>query len=254
MATENPTFFVVPDEPHKGRSGLLQAFPDAFALWSLFVFVPPLVKAVYLVDDPIVVFWMGDGLKVVPFLPILFIAIGHLLHQRRRAPSKVAVLLSLIGSSLTLGFAANRIAVRALVLGDRFEASDCDPFAEKHKLQVSWQAASDYRAGCEPSGPSGSTIQSCPGYEEELAKHPDWAVLAHLEVEFECGGWCEPRKPLWTLGARRDSCSTVAAQIFSDKVMEQAIQVVVYSVAVLVLTSVTLILLGPSLRDRGLDW
>merc|ERR550514_2588124 len=117
MMTESPRFFGIPAEHNKGQSGLLQAFPDAFALWCLFVFVPPLVKTVYLVDDPLVVFWMGDGLKVVPFLPILLIAIGHLLHQRRRAPSKGAVILSLVGSSLTLGFVANRIAVRALVLG-----------------------------------------------------------------------------------------------------------------------------------------
>jgi len=266
MASDNMNLVGISAEQDKGQSGLLQVFPDLFAIWCFLLFVPPLVKTVYLVDDPVISFWMSDYVKVVVVVPVAFIAIGHFIHQRRRAPSKGAVILSLVGSSLALAFVANRIAVKALVLGDRFAATDCDVLAEKHELQVSWQAARDYYATCEPESSNSLrlvnvsaavrdyTIQSCAGYEEESAKHPAWGVLEHLEVEYECGGWCETRKPLWSLGERRDSCSIAVSQVFSDRIMQQAIEVAVYSVAVLTLTAVSLILLGPSLRDRGLEW
>mmetsp|Transcript_16084 Transcript_16084/g.50537 ORF Transcript_16084/g.50537 Transcript_16084/m.50537 type:complete len:280 (+) Transcript_16084:116-955(+) len=235
---------------------LWELFPEAFACGCLLLFAAPVVKTFDLAFDPLVLHWVGDGLKVVAALPLVFVAVGYALHRAWHRPSKIAVILSLLGSSLMLGFQAHRLAMMSMELGDRFAASDCATFPAKYALEREWQRASQFHATCKRNSADGRSlmVQECPGYALEAPQHPSWDFLKTLETTYGCAGWCKEHEPLWTLSKPQDSCSFATAFVMGVKIHPTANQVFVYCVAVLILTSAALLLAGPWLHERGVQW
>lgn len=240
-----------PVDPSRKTINILRVFPEGFSAWCLILFTPPVLKGFYLAGDPLVSSWMGSGPQAVFALPLLFIVIAYIIHKVKATPRKRAIILSLVGSSLALGVQANRIGVTALKLGSTFTASDCQQYMGKYELESAWQKAQKFRAAC--SFGEEHLIQRCPGYEQEAVNNPVWTLLWKMEHEYMCAGWCEPEVPLWTFGHVKDSCSTVVAQLLSETSRDST-QIVIHSMIVLALSTVTLIALGPSLRERGIDW
>lgn len=229
--------------------------PEAFTCGCLLIFVGPMVKSFHLAYDPLVIHWVGDWPKLAAASPLVLVALGYSLHRARGRLSKAGVLLSLLGSSVVLGLMAHRLAMASLELGDRFAASDCTTFPGKSALERDWKEASRFHAACRTSIQMESfVVQDCRGYEAERVQHPSWAFLKRLEETYGCAGFCTTERRLWTLGNAEDGCSSVTAFVMSAKIHPTANQVFVYSVAVLLLTSLVLFLLGPWLRERGYEW
>merc|ERR1719329_342179 len=98
-------------------------------------------------------------------------------------------------------------------------------------------------------------IDECEGYSEAVAQHPAWRYLEAMEERNACGGWCVASTPLWTGALRggQDSCVAVAAEIMYAKAQHATAQVVVYTLILIALTSIGLIVVGPDLRNRGIE-
>jgi len=245
---------LTPTDPDKRSVDIVRVFPEVFAIASFLAFVPPIVKSVYLAYDPLVSYWLGDSPKAFAVLPMLFIVISYAIQGAKRAPRRGAIALSLIGSSVALGVQANNIAVNALQLSNSFAASDCEFFTKKYELERDWIAARDLRETCSKEIGEDYLIQHCPQYREGRFQHAGWDFLSSMETRYSCGGWCRPSSPLWTSRQTRDSCSTVVSQVLSAKVVRDSIQIVVYNIVVLTLSTISLIMLGPTVHERGFQW
>eukprot|EP00421_Protoceratium_reticulatum_P051073 CAMPEP_0168433324 /NCGR_PEP_ID=MMETSP0228-20121227/39342_1 /TAXON_ID=133427 /ORGANISM="Protoceratium reticulatum, Strain CCCM 535 (=CCMP 1889)" /LENGTH=252 /DNA_ID=CAMNT_0008447467 /DNA_START=103 /DNA_END=858 /DNA_ORIENTATION=+ len=228
---------------------LLPIFPNAYSLCCALLFLAPVVKCIVLAFDPLVEHWLGDGPKIVMVLPVVFIGASHIIHMSTRTLRKRALVLSLIGPSLALGIQANRIAVKALQLGTTLSALDCQPYSLKHELEGEWKAAKDFHDSC-----ADMRVQDCPGYFDHAVHHPGWRFLLTMEQTYACAGWCEPREPLWTAEHVNDSCSTVASQVLSGKILRDSMQVAIYNIVVLTLSTMVLITMAPSLQSEGMEW
>lgn len=240
--------------------GGLPYFNNAFSTCCTLLFTAPVVKAIFLVNDPLVSFWLGFRPKVVVLMPIVFIFVSYLIQQVAGSPMKRALVLNLIGGSLVLGLQANQIAVNALVLSNSFAASDCENYTLKYGFENAWLAAHEFRKGCSPNtrdplAPDDGLIQHCEGYKKEATTRPAWAFLWNLEERYACAGWCKPREPLWVIShTTQDSCSTVVAQVLSAKIQRDSMQLAIYNIIMLTISVVAIIGLGPTLKAHGIGW
>lgn len=239
-------------EPKKHQPNGLHMLPEMFTFLCFLIFIPPHVTSIHVTMDPNVRFWMGDTLHIIAlFLSPMLIIAGHIPYRLRGAPSKLAIVLSMIGPSIVFGILSNHILTKALNYGNQFAANDCKPPSEKFDLEESWRVARTFYAGCsvqEDVNPKEYLIHNCIGYYERNSNNSAWQYLAQVEVKYRCGGWCALNQTLWTFNVAQDSCSTAISQVMSGKVVSKALQVVVYSIFLLALSSISLILLGPSLR------
>merc|ERR1719203_2548174 len=94
-------------------------------------------------------------------------------------------------------------------------------------------------------------IVDCIGYEKQLAVNQYWSYLADLEEDHSCAGWCQPSQPLWTFKVVKDSCTALVADILHQNVQWCMLQVVVYTALAFALCSITLIMVGPIMRNIG---
>mmetsp|Transcript_1996 Transcript_1996/g.5288 ORF Transcript_1996/g.5288 Transcript_1996/m.5288 type:complete len:268 (-) Transcript_1996:41-844(-) len=256
-------------DPRK-QFDLLRVFPMAFTLTGLLLFTSPVVKCIDLAFDQDCYYWMGHAPQVVSFVPIVLLLLVHGLNSLRGQPSRVAVVMGFIGSCLVLVVLFERYMGRGTELGNRFISNDCRSFPAKYQLEREWQAASKFHSECRRPGhlldgapalaPFGVSsvsgmIEDCPGYKDELLRHPDWGYLAGLERRHLCGGWCEPGPQLWgfadTPGVR---CSAVVGDVMTAKVQRLGTQLFIYCLLILGITTWVLIYLGPHIRALGIDW
>uniref|UniRef100_A0A7S4V581 Uncharacterized protein n=1 Tax=Alexandrium monilatum TaxID=311494 RepID=A0A7S4V581_9DINO len=245
---------LAPTDAGKRTINIAGIFPEVFVASCLLLFTPPVVKSVYLAFDPLVSYWFDFKTKVVVALPAVFIGAGYVMQALRRAPRRGAIALSLLGPSMALAVQANNIAANALELSNDFAASDCEPFTRKYPLESSWQAASDFQKQCWSKVGEEYLLIHCHDYSEHAFKHPGWAFLENMEHRYVCSGWCHHRAPLWTTLPTADSCSTVVSQVLFAKVLRDSVQVVIYNFIVICLSIVALVLLGPTMREKGFDW
>lgn len=237
---------------------MVELFPQMFTFVSLLSVSAPLLKTFSFAYDPGVVRWIGVGPMVATALSLLLVAVGAEIHRRLGRPHKMAVVISLVGSSLVLVLVGNQALMNAYEYGDKFAASDCHSFTEKYEIERSWRSARDFYTDCQSltwSGPY--LISDCPDYGSRLVENPDWRYLHELEKAYSCGGWCTPQPPLWTSQgkkAARDACGTVIGEVLETKVKYLSKQLVAYGLVVLAASVVFLILAGPSIREQGIRW
>merc|ERR1740117_1893661 len=152
----------------------------------------------------------------------------------------------------------------------RLISDECSATHKKAQLQRSWEAAYYSFEECI------NTTLSRPGSDVpvdkiyEYFRFPDcqeyahaaktsnysssWTYLLLLEEQEACHGWCYPGQQIWSAAPAKDSCSTVVASAFKYLVKPHAREVALCQVFVLFFSSVTLLFVGPKLRERGYDW
>jgi len=242
-------------DPRK-QFDLLRVFPTAFTICTLLLFTSPLVKCIDLAFDTDCSFWMGHAPQVCAFVPLVLISGAHAVHVVRGRPSRLAVVVSLIGSSLVLLVLFMRYMGRGMELGTRFISNDCRTFPSKYKLEGEWQAARAFHEACiEKSGVAHVMIEDCTGYQDDLKKHPEWHYLASLERRHLCGGWCDVGPQLWgfedTPGV---PCSHIVGDVMWAKVERLGTQLFFFFLIVLTITTFVLVYLGPHIRALDVDW
>jgi len=248
---------IVSQELEWSNVDIWRLFSDFFTIWCAFVFLAPFVKCASYTQDINVRYWMGVMPSIVSWMAVLLILVGTCIHRITRAPSKVAVLISMVGASLTLALTANDLIADSYRLRNTFAASDCRTADAKYELEEAWQAAYVFRESCQAAVGNRTsrlrTIEYCPGYSAMLTKHlSSWRYLAELEEAYMCAGWCRPSTPVWSAGVElRDPCSAVVAEILTAKVLPFATQVSIFGIVKATLTVVFLILMGTSMRHRG---
>mmetsp|Transcript_97428 Transcript_97428/g.275562 ORF Transcript_97428/g.275562 Transcript_97428/m.275562 type:complete len:276 (+) Transcript_97428:163-990(+) len=231
-------------------------FPAAFTFWCLLVFAGPVMKSMTLAYEPSVSFWMGRMPRYIVLMPAVLIFLGHCVHRVRGAPSRLAVIISLIGSSSVLIFLGNKVFMNAYHFANAFAASDCEPGTDKYMLEASWQRARDFSETCYSGtrGTQGHVITDCSSYEEAARDNPSWAYLRKIELDYGCGGWCAPGPGLWVKGAVLDPCSAVVSEVLTAKVERLSTQVIAFCLIVAALTAVFIIILGPDIPNRRVSF
>lgn len=236
---------------------VMETFPTLFTTFCFGTFITPIILSYHVGRDPQVLFWIGDYINWVIFLPVLYVW-AHIYHTMYRVPSKVVVVICLIGSCIVILVLGEHVLLDAYGRANELTARDCETFPRKMQLQRSWEAARTYYANCMTSmaGDLGISYESavatyrigdCSDYPTQLDQNSDWTYLASLEEQHLCAGWCEPGHAIWTLGTVRDSCSSTVADIMNNKIRWTMLQVVVYTVIVLCLASVMLVAIGPNI-------
>jgi len=253
-----------------GEMSLMRMFPYIFTFCCVMAFMVPIWLTVHLGEDRNVQFFLGSYNRYAMLLPLVFV-VGHMWHIQRRQPYKPAVLLCLLVPSIVLMALNDATMTVASDMADQLFSTDCDTFKEKRDLQRAWDAAYELYANClqdtvklTPASKNltmedaiaNYRIQDCAEYSNHhYANKKEWEYLWYLEEEHECAGWCNFGHQIWSFHKEpRDSCSNAASQVFFGKVGRISQQVLLYSVLVLVTTSVSLIGAGPMLRSRGIDW
>jgi len=250
--------------------GYSRMLPTAFIFCCFVVFATPMALTIALGYDSSVQYWIGSWGLMSFAIPVLFAA-GHLVHLERGFPRKPVVLLcTLFPAVLFLIIGDIHLSV-AYDLSDQLFSTDCDTFDSKRVLQKSWERASDLYEKCitktvHNQGTKHNLtmvtafdlyrIQHCEEYEQALKENQEhWDYLRHLEEHHHCSGWCEPgAKRLWTYKGVRDSCSVAVGAVLRFKVQRIAMQVVAYSVGIIVLVTIVLVIVGPMIRAAGMPW
>jgi len=250
--------------------GYSRMLPTAFIFCCFVIFATPMALTIALGYDSSVQYWIGPWGLMSFGVPVLFAA-GHLVHLERGFPRKPVVLLcTLFPAILFLIIGDIHLSV-AYDLSDQLFSTDCDTFDSKRVLDRSWKRAHELYVKCitktvENSGGKHNItiakafdlyrIHHCEEYETAHREEKEqWDYLRHLEENHHCSGWCESgSRRLWTYKGVRDPCSTAVGTVLKFKVQRIAMQVVVYSVCVIVLVTVVLVLVGPMIRAAGMPW
>lgn len=262
---EGPAVFARPSSPPRklvlsvyGKPlNVMEMFPSLFTTFCFAVFGTPIVLCHHVGRDPQVLFWIGDYIDWVLFLPLLFVW-AHIYHVIFRVPSKFVMVICLIGSCVVILYACQHVMLDAYDNANAFTAIDCDTFPQKMELQRSWEAAHTFYDNCmtemademDITYESAATmyrIEDCADYVTQLGRNPDWGYLAELEEQHLCSGWCERGEAIWTLSETRDSCSSTVGDIMHSQIRFTMLQVLVYTFVVLFVISVMLVTLGPTL-------
>lgn len=240
-------------------------FPTAFLLFSLAVFVMPIYLVWSVGEDPNTKQWLPRITRLVMILPVVYF-ITFWVHVFKRAPSRLFITLSLIGSCVMLLIISDGLLIDAYEKGPMFASvGDCMSWGEKRAIEQQWEFARTYYANCmndmskKQSLPFAAAvhdlrIQDCPTYANVSAVHPGWAYLEYLETTQHCGGWCTASPPIWTKGNVQDACSPIVAQIIQDKIAYSLKQVCVYSVFTLFVVTAMFIGVPPFLKRHGIEW
>jgi len=236
---------------------VMEMFPALFTAFCLATFMTPIVLSVHIGRDPQVLFWIGNSINWVIYLPVFYLG-SYAYHTFYRLPCKMVMVVCLIGSCVTLLVLCDRVLLAAYDRANEFAARDCDTFPTKRELQREWEGAHAFYISCVSAMAAENSmnletayasyrITDCQGYEAQLVEHPRWAYLGQLEEQQHCSGWCERAQPLWVGGDVKDSCSAVVADIMMNKIQWTMMQVLVYTLVVLAILSVLLVSVGPTL-------
>lgn len=241
---------------------IVGAFPTAFTLFCLAAFLVPIWTCVHLSNDPNVKYWMGGRfLAATAWLPVLYIA-SHVVHTMKGGPVKSAIMACVCGSCVILALAAQLALRDADRLIADFSAEECSSSAGKTALQWQWREAQTFFDNCASTWAAQHAVSveeakrqvritECAGYTEEAtkaARRGSWDYLQGLEERYHCSGWCEEAPSMWSSGLTQDACSPAVALVLRSNVRWTAVQVVLYSAVVFVLSSVSLMSVLPVLK------
>lgn len=255
---------------------LLKMFPPAFTMVCCLVFLVPTWLIMMVARDPALSYFSSSWSLIVLVIPIVILSV-HYVHMQRGIPNKYAVIAGLIVPSVLLLVTANRQYMTAVDKMDKLFSVDCDTFPEKRTLQHAWEDAYNIYTQCLKSTAASSNysiavlqshfrVQDCQEYQETLAGFTngahaggpnyakEWAYLSHLEDNQYCAGWCYHGQALWSSRPNKDACSVVVSHVYGSHVRPHTLQVAVVMLAMLGVTAVVLIMMGPAMRKNGIDW
>mmetsp|Transcript_135481 Transcript_135481/g.377330 ORF Transcript_135481/g.377330 Transcript_135481/m.377330 type:complete len:264 (-) Transcript_135481:51-842(-) len=243
------------EQPQK-TFDLLRVFPMGFTFCCLILLGPPTIKCIDITFDPDFTFWCGRVPRVFTFLPLVFILIALWRHLIRKAPSRLAVSLGLLGSSVAVMVLAIFFLEEGTSRGSILLYASCSS-----ELERSWQRARALFAHCLHTrhyaiDPITLSLNECPGYAEvELEEVESWQYFAQVEHRHDCGGWCQAGPQLWGLSFQdTTACSRAVGDVFVYRIKPIGLQLLLYSFTLLILTTLGMVAWGPRLRRLGLDW
>lgn len=238
--------------------------PTGFIFFCFVVFATPMAHMIALGNDRTVQYWIGYWGLAAYVVPVV-LTLGHVAHLSWGFPRKPVVLMcTLFPGVLFLIIGDIHLSV-SYDLADQLFSTDCDTFESKRVLDRAWQSAHELYTGClnrtvKSGKQKNLTMQSayatyrvhhCEEYQDALRQHQaEWEYLRYAEETLHCSGWCYPDIQLWSYKHTRDSCSIATATTVKFTVQRLALQVVAYSVVVIVLTTIALVFLGPRI-DQG---
>lgn len=240
-------------------------FPTAFTFICFVAFGPPVVSALVLAQDPSVRYFVGRWGLLALMVPLLLI-VCHLLHLKEGRPRRVIVLISTITPCILFIIIGNVHAVVAGDLASRLYSTDCTTFDVKRELNKEWLAAEEAYTAClgETVPHLGLTVDDslklfrlhhCKEYPTNFTEHREaWAYLRELEEHQACSGWCTVGTRLWSYNNPHDSCSVAAATVLDFKIRRISVRMITYTAFALVVILITLLLVGPVIRQAGSDW
>lgn len=242
----------------EGKINIIRVFPMGFTLFCLLVFTPLVIKSLDSAFDPDWMFLVGDFNCVCCFLPIFFIVGAHVRHFIRKAPSRFAVLLGIFGPGVVMLVSSVVFIEEASTIGVRLVTDDCHKFAAKSELEKAWQSAYSYLQECISQHDNALfpivTLEDCPDYAQKEDRM--WRYLKSAEKRHMCGGWCSTELELWGGNSARltGSCSTAVGDSLLNKIKVVGLQILLYTILLLVVVSLAVVVWGPKLRSSGIDW
>jgi len=249
----------------KSHTDFASVFPAAFTMICTLLFILPLNTLINVSRNPAVRYFSGPACWFLLIIPIIIIVV-HVIHVRKGAPSKYAIILALVLPSLLLLIFANYQATSAANKGDKLFSTDCDTFAIKSELQSSWEAAYNVYMECLNQTAAGDSfsvpqlaqtfrIQDCTNYAPDMSGHQKaWAYLRNLEEKYQCSGWCYHAQQLWSTKHSKDGCAVTVSSVYKYYVRPHASQVTLMMLLTLLVTVVMLALFGEKIRAHGFDW
>lgn len=244
--------------------GMVKFFPSTFLLFSLSLFIMPIYLVLYIAIGVNEKRWLPGGSMVVVILPIMYF-LTFCWHTATRRPSRICIMLSLLGSCVTLLVLSNITLNAASQTAPMLGSTDCLSWPAKRDVQSQWDQARTFYASCVSAKAKKDKLKfaaaadvlrmrDCPDYDKQAADHPDWSYLEHLEDTQRCSGWCKFEPPLWTRKQTQDPCSPAASLVIRDKAEHSMKQVAIYTVITLCAVGLVLVSITPLLAKYGLEW
>eukprot|EP00403_Amphidinium_massartii_P020117 CAMPEP_0178415358 /NCGR_PEP_ID=MMETSP0689_2-20121128/23510_1 /TAXON_ID=160604 /ORGANISM="Amphidinium massartii, Strain CS-259" /LENGTH=321 /DNA_ID=CAMNT_0020036675 /DNA_START=296 /DNA_END=1258 /DNA_ORIENTATION=+ len=238
-----------------GGAARWAVFPQVFTAVCFAMFGVPVTLCLYLHFDRDVQFWIGTHLLLVVFLPLMFLA-THCFHNMTGRPSRVGILLCMIGSSGLLIVLTDILMVKSRALTTELLAQDCSNSGRKYDVEMQYQQALGFYSNCTQARAQAEgttvaqqvathTIEACDGYDTQLSANTAWPYLAALETSEGCAGWCTRGQPVWTFNAAKDSCSLAAGANLEYKVYTLLFKAFCYSIVAFGFSAVFLVLVAP---------
>lgn len=176
------------------------------------------------------------GICVPMWLLVCSLALLNRWIQRTHA---AAWLLLIPSICLIIGFTQQHLQFRSM--SAELLADGCET-PSKARLEQAFTSAQSVMDDCSSalSNMTGATatearpmirIMDCAGYQEGQATYKaEWRYFEYMERTYHCGGWCEPRWPIWyPASSVQDGCSLVAGRVLGGVAERMSKQVLVYS-------------------------
>jgi len=250
---------------YKSHTDFASVFPSAFTMLCTLLFILPLHTIIKVSRDPSLRYFSGPACWFLLVIPVIILVV-HIIHVKKGAPSKYAVIVALIVPSLLLLLFANYQATSASNKGDKLFSTDCETFAIKSELQKSWEAAYDVYMACLNQTAATDSfsveqlaqtfrIQDCTNYAPDASGHQKaWTYLRNLEESYQCSGWCYHGQQLWSTKHSKDGCAVTVSSVYKYYVRPHASQVSLMMLLTLFLSAVMLAAFGEKIRAHGFDW
>lgn len=235
-----------------------EAFQDKLTLAMLLAFGAPTVLSVLISYDISAAYWIGRFGGTIAIFNVIWVIGWNTLVAKEMFLRRTPVVLMMLVPGLLFLASSQYHQQQAKRLAYIFQLSDCT-FVEKANLEVAWQEASKIYMECVEihMNITGSPrfdveritqVQRCPGYAKGMQDWgPQWQYLQSLETQEQCSGWCSRNGPLWSKfdskldGAlKHDTCSIAAGDILGTKIRTMSFQMLVYSMAVVLMLGVVL--------------
>jgi hypothetical protein len=246
--------------PGKNRTPFPIGFADAFTFSLLAVYSYPIAALTYLGCSSHVAYWLGRWCLFVWVIPALLVW-GYLAIVQKHFRRKVVVLTCVIVPCTILFLLGNVYLHNASTMASQLLANDCHTFPRKRDLEQAWEAADMIWSKCVNNTVAATGINTteamritkvhtCEGYDEWYSVYGErWEYLKSLELGRHCSGWCSASAALWTFGDVKDSCSTSVGLFMHLAIRRTALQVFIFSGAILVF-AVGVVIVDP-LRKMG---
>lgn len=251
------------------RLSVDRMFAPAFTLTCCLLFIVPSYVLMTIARNPVVTYFGTRSPYALVVIPVV-IAWAHFHHTSTGVPSKRVISISFSVPSILLIIVGQTMFMEAERTTHRLMSDECSASGKKAHLQRSWEAAYNSFEGCINNTLSrpGSDVPLDKIYEyfrfpdcEEYAHaarasnySSSWTYLRFLEEQEGCRGWCYPGQQIWSAAPAKDSCSMVVASAFKYLVQPHAREVALIQVFVLFFAAVSLVIVGPRLRERGYEW
>lgn len=223
----------------------------------------PVSICYFLYEKPSVSYWFGHWEIILANGIVIWTIAMYALFLFKLMSKGTATILLLVLPCTTLAISSELQELQFQFISAALGSQDCSSNVEKVHIQEAWEVAKNTSVNCDKylmklTGSSKEELakvrrfESCPDYYQAMGSfEKEWMYLRGLELSYQCGGWCTPDYPLWTLSKTPlDSCSLVAGHAMKSSIAHMGQQLSVYSFIILISVSLWLLLRPKWLQDE----